>query len=102
MSTRALPDPIGRFVEAVNRGDTQAFIAFFPKDGVVDDSGRHFVGRDAIRRWNDREFIGAKGKMTVKSVKQNGNEITVTADWVSTGATVSRGVRVRSRTGVRN
>ena len=32
---------------------------------------------------NDREFIGAKGKMTVKSVKQNGNEITVTADWVS-------------------
>lgn len=35
MSSPALPHPIDRFVEAVHKGDTKAFLAFFPKDGVV-------------------------------------------------------------------
>ncbi len=78
-----LPDLIDRFVEAVNRGDTEAFLAFFPENGVVDDWGRRFVGHDAIRGWSDREFIGAKGKMTVTKVEQKGNEVSVMADWKS-------------------
>jgi hypothetical protein len=79
----AQPGTIGRFVEAVNRGDTVSFLAFFPKDGVVNDWGRKFVGHDAIRAWSDREFIGAKGRMTIKSIEQTGNEIRVAADWKS-------------------
>jgi ketosteroid isomerase-like protein len=79
----ALPEPIDRFVEAVNRGDTDAFLAFFPADGVVDDWGRRFVGREAIRGWSDGEFIGAKGRMTVTGIERSGNEVGVTADWKS-------------------
>jgi hypothetical protein len=83
MNVPELPDPIGRFVEAVNRGDTESFLGFFPSDGLVDDSGRHFVGHDAIRRWSDEEFIGAKGHMIVTSFEQTKNTVRVTADWVS-------------------
>jgi hypothetical protein len=79
MSALALPDPINRFVEAVNRGDNESF----PRNGVVEDSGRRFVGHDAIRRWSDAEFIGAKGHMTVISVEQKENVVNVTADWTS-------------------
>jgi ketosteroid isomerase-like protein len=78
-----LPKQIDRFVEAVNRGDTEAFLGFFPDDGLVDDEGRRFVGRHAIRRWSDREFIGAKGKMTVKGVRRAKERVSVSADWVS-------------------
>jgi ketosteroid isomerase-like protein len=83
MSVSELPDPIGSFVEAVNRGDTESFLDFFPSDGVVNDSGRRFVGHNAIRQWSDREFIGAKGHITVTSFKQTKNEVSIVADWVS-------------------
>ncbi|MFC3108974.1 nuclear transport factor 2 family protein [Undibacterium arcticum] len=83
MARTTLPDPISRFVDAVNRGDTKSFLAFFPQDGVLDDSGRRFVGHDAIHGWSDREFIGANGKMTVKAVAQKTNGVRVTADWIS-------------------
>jgi hypothetical protein len=81
MSSPALPHPIDRFVEAVHRGDTRAFLAFFPKDGVVIDSGRRFADHDAILGWSDREFIGAHGHMTVKKVEQKKNVVMVKADW---------------------
>src|SRR5438445_13861509 len=57
MSSATLPPPIDRFVQAVNQGDSQTFLSFFPKDGVVIDSGWRFAGHDAVRRWSDREFI---------------------------------------------
>jgi hypothetical protein len=78
-----LPKTIERFVDAVNRGDTAAFLAFFPEDGVVDDWGRKFVGHSAIRSWSDKEFIGAKGRMTIATVRQDGAEISVAAGWKS-------------------
>ena len=81
--TKDLPPLIDRFVAAVNRGNTEAFLVCFPPDGVVDDWGRRFVGHKAIRTWSDEEMIGAKGRMTVKNVEQAGNEVTVTADWKS-------------------
>jgi len=48
MSNPALPTLVKRFVKAVNQDDTKAFLAFFPKDGIVIDSGRRFAGHDAI------------------------------------------------------
>jgi hypothetical protein len=76
MSSSTLPPPIDRFVQAVNQGDSQTFLSFFPKDGVVIDSGWRFAGHDAVRRWSDREFIGAHGRMTVKKVEQKKNVVT--------------------------
>ncbi len=72
MSTPTVPEPVAAFVAVVNRHDTQAFLAFFPADGVVDDWGRRFVGHDAIRGWSDREFIGASGTMTPQQVDREG------------------------------
>ena len=83
MGAPDLPNPIDKFVAVVNRGDTEAFLSFFTEDGIVDDWGRRFAGRDAIRRWSDKEFIGAKGRMTVKNVEPAKNKMRVIADWKS-------------------
>jgi len=83
MSHARLLDRLRRFVDLVNSGDTESFLAFFPDDGVVEDSGRRFVGHDGIRRWSDRELIGAKGQMTVTGFRQNKNGTSITADWKS-------------------
>ena len=82
-SPPTLLDPIHRFVEAVNRGDTESFLAFFPEHGAVDDEGRRFIAHEAIRRWSDREFIAAKGRMTVTRVTQTNNGASFNADWKS-------------------
>jgi hypothetical protein len=79
-----LPTLLERLVTAINGGDTAAFLAFFPTDGVVDDWGDSYAGVDSIRRWNDRELIGAKGTLTVSNVSHHhGNEIAFDGDWKS-------------------
>lgn len=79
-----LPATIENFVNAVNGGDNDAFLAFFDKEnGVINDWGRRFVGHQAIKDWSDKEFIGAKGKMTPTQVEKNGEEYRVFADWKS-------------------
>jgi hypothetical protein len=84
MSVSELPDPINRFVEVVNQGDTESFLDFFISNGIVDDWGQRFVGHNAIRDWSNREFIGAKGHITVTGVEQQTkNKVNVTAAWVS-------------------
>jgi hypothetical protein len=37
----------------------------------------------AIRRWSDRELIGAKGTLTVSKVSHEGSEIAFDGDWKS-------------------
>jgi hypothetical protein len=39
MNLARLPDRMLRFVDVVNSGETESFLAFFPGDGVVEDSG---------------------------------------------------------------
>jgi hypothetical protein len=61
----ALPTPVRRLLDAVERGDSDAFAELFGTDGAVDDWGRVFVGRDQVRGWSDREFIGLRGRLMV-------------------------------------
>jgi len=63
-----LPALVEDLRQAINRGDTDAFLAFFPADGVVEDWGRRFAGHAAIRGWSDSELIGAKGTLTILKV----------------------------------
>jgi hypothetical protein len=79
-----IPPPIDRLVAAINAGDIGAFLAFFGRDGVVNDWGRSFKGPAAIRKWSDEELIGAKGVLTVTGASRTGNEVTVLGDWKST------------------
>lgn len=78
-----VPAVLQRFIDTVNRGDADGFLAFFPPTGVVDDWGRRMVGHAAIRKWSAREFIGAKGTLTPQSVQETRLGISLTADWAS-------------------
>ncbi len=82
----SLPAPVDQFVDVVNAHDERGFLDAFTDDGVVDDWGREFTGRAAIKGWSDEEFIGAKGTMDVQRVDVDGARVVVVADWRSTHA----------------
>ena len=86
MTTPQIPAPIASFVDAVNRHDESAFLGAFTEQGVVDDWGRVFTGRDEIKAWSDREFIGATGTLTPEEVTTTGGTVTVVGDWRSSYA----------------
>lgn len=80
------PTPVAEFIAIVNSHDGPAFLDAFTADGVVDDWGREFTDRTAIKAWSDAEFIGANGTMDVQRVEADGNRVVVVADWRSTHA----------------
>lgn len=86
MSDLTIPEPVASFIETVNRHDEEGFLDAFTEDGSVDDWGRVFTGRDAIKDWSDGEFIGATGTLTPEEVSTNNDEVTVVGDWRSTHA----------------
>jgi hypothetical protein len=53
-----LEPPIRQLLDATNRGDSDAFLAAFADDAVLDDWGRTFTGDEEIAAWNVRENIG--------------------------------------------
>lgn len=86
MAQPEIPEPVASFVDAVNRHDEQAFLDAFSADGVVDDWGRVFPDRDAIKTWSDTEFLGARGVLTPEEVTVDGNQVKVIGDWRSNHA----------------
>jgi hypothetical protein len=78
--TPDIPEPVARLLEAANDHDTEAFLAGFTDEGVVDDWGRKFVGAEAIRGWSDREFIGVEVVLEVTGTTSNGDETTISAE----------------------
>ncbi|KAB1664195.1 nuclear transport factor 2 family protein [Pseudoclavibacter sp. CFCC 13611] len=86
MPSQQIPEPVASFIDAVNRHDAGAFLDAFVPDGEVDDWGRVFSGRAAIKTWSDKEFIGATGTLTPTEVTQRGTTVTVVGDWSSTFA----------------
>lgn len=74
------PPPVEKLLAAANANDTEAFLSMFVEGGVVDDWGREFVGRDAIRGWSDREFIGKHVSLAIRGIEQDGQAVVVTAD----------------------
>jgi SnoaL-like domain len=75
-----LPDPVQAAVDAANRGDVEAFLGLFIEAGVVDDWGREFTGRDAIRQWSDAEFIGKQVTLAVTGVEHDAARTVVAAE----------------------
>ncbi|MEU9828190.1 nuclear transport factor 2 family protein [Micromonospora chersina] len=47
-----------RYFDAVSAKDADAVAAAFAADAVVVDVGREIRGREAIRRWAEREVVG--------------------------------------------
>ena len=84
MSDLQIPEPVAGFIDTVNAHDNQGFLDAFTPDGTVDDWGREFQGREAIKAWSDKEFIGATGVLTPEEVTVDGNDVTIIGDWRST------------------
>ncbi|MEI9401101.1 nuclear transport factor 2 family protein [Mesorhizobium argentiipisi] len=59
------PDPIRRFVEATNVGDTEAFLSTFTDDAFLSDWGRSFHGREKIADWNQSDNIGVQSNLRI-------------------------------------
>lgn len=86
MAEMQIPEPVASFIATVNRHDDAGFLDAFVEGGAVDDWGRDFVGREAIKAWSDREFIGAQGVLTPEEVAVSGDDVTVVGDWRSSHA----------------
>ena len=76
----SVPDVVQVLLDAANRGDIDAFLDAFGAGGVVDDWGREFAGRDAIRRWSDAEFLGKLVSWAVPGVENDGARTVVGAE----------------------
>jgi hypothetical protein len=77
--TVTLPAPVQALIDAANRGDLDGFLDGFTADGAVDDWGRVFRGRAAIRGWSDGEFIGVRVSLEITGVARDGDGYTVGA-----------------------
>ncbi|MFV0460426.1 MAG: nuclear transport factor 2 family protein [Actinomycetales bacterium] len=85
-SNPVIPEPVASFIQKVNDHDQTGFLDAFTDDGVVDDWGRTFTGRQEIAGWSEVEFIGSKGVLTVEKVSVAGSQVTVEGDWRSNHA----------------
>jgi len=63
-----LPHAIHAFVDATNRGDSDAFVAAFTSDAHLDDWGRGFDGHDGIRSWDRTDNIGKHSRFDIVGV----------------------------------
>ncbi|MGP5268555.1 nuclear transport factor 2 family protein [Brachybacterium alimentarium] len=86
MAAPTVPEPVASFIAAVNDHDDQAFLDAFTVDATVDDWGRTFTGREQIKSWSDKEFIGSRGTLAVEDVDDTGGTVTVVGDWRSNHA----------------
>jgi len=75
-----LPAPVREAFEATNAGDLERFTAVFAEDGVLDDWGREFHGREEIAQWSRAESIGVQQTFEVTVSRVIGDDVVVTAD----------------------
>jgi hypothetical protein len=85
VATRDLPRPVRQAIDAVNAGDTDAFLGLFDEDGWIDDNGRRFTGHDEMRAWSDRELIGADTRFDVTGSEDTGAGVAVDIEVSSDG-----------------
>lgn len=78
-----LPEPVEKFVTAINDADTDAFVACFTDDGFVDDWGRVLSGPDGVRSWANSDAIGAGAHMRILSAETSGDTVTTQFSWRS-------------------
>lgn len=66
--TSHLPAVVAAYIAAVNDFDTDALMATFSSDALVNDAHREFRGLASIRAWAEREIAGDKVTMDVTEV----------------------------------
>jgi hypothetical protein len=76
--TTELPLTADGYVRSINGHDAAAFIALFADGAVVNDAGREFRGRSAIRDWSDHDIFAAQVTLEVLGVDDRDGETVVT------------------------
>jgi alkyl hydroperoxide reductase subunit AhpF len=66
----SLPEPIFRFLQAVNTGAREEFLAGFADDAVVVDVNRELRGLDTITAWAGADIFGAHVHFNVLDVTE--------------------------------
>jgi SnoaL-like domain len=79
MSTK-MSTTAAAYIQSVNQHDAAMFRALFTDQSAVDDAGRQFLGRDAIKDWSDREIFGANVTLEVKNVIERDGETVITTE----------------------
>src|SRR6185437_2008711 len=69
-----IPASVTAALAAANANDTDAFLDCFAADGVAAD-----CGREEIRGWSDKEFIGVRVSLEVTEVARQGDDTVITA-----------------------
>lgn len=88
-----LPAPVQTFIDATNRGDTEAFVAVFTDDAHVEDWGRVFRGQEGARSWNASDNIGKRSHFDVLGVEREGDDYVVTVAVTGDGFTGTSPIR---------
>lgn len=81
--TASVPSTLQLAIDAINASDTDAFVAAFAHDGIVNDWGRVLRGAEGVRSWARTDAIGAQARMTVVDATTNGNITHIVFDWKS-------------------
>lgn len=78
-----LPSALQAAIDAINAADTDAFVAAFAANGLINDWGRILRGHEGVRSWARTDAIGAGAKMTVVEASANGGTTHIVFDWKS-------------------
>jgi len=57
-------------IRLTNAGDSNGFVNLFENEGLIDDWGKKYVGRDHIARWNQTDNIGRQSQFTLVDATQ--------------------------------
>ncbi|MBV0895551.1 nuclear transport factor 2 family protein [Microbacterium sp. NC79] len=83
MSEMKMPAAVQHMIDAINDGDTDAFVAAFTTDGTINDWGRVLSGENGLRQWARTDAIGANAEMTVITAVTHGATTRVRFGWSS-------------------
>jgi hypothetical protein len=75
MTENHLPAAIADFIEATNRGDSDAFVAAFTQDAYLTDWGRDFHGHDGVRAWNRTDNIGVAFRARQRRARRHARQL---------------------------
>lgn len=70
MAQDGLPEPIQRFIDTTNEGDSAAFVDTFTDDAYLNDWGREFHGRAGVRSWDSTDNIGVKSHFELVEARE--------------------------------
>ena len=76
--TKQMSPTAAGYVQSINEHNRTAFNALFADGTVVNDAGREFRCRAAIKDWSDREIFDAQVTLEVLDVTDRDGETVIT------------------------